>query len=194
MSQLVPKEQAREILMPHASALAMIMNESLVELNLAMNATNERWNNRAKCSTLHSLAIEKAKRHFVEQGGVLLKMKYQSLQIVFNNSLVGRIKKVNHNNLSSNAKTYRNTDILTHQLVLFSDETSLTFIDLGYKVDATWTYYERLVIVCRTNDSIEWTINIDNNNDATGTITTLPLEPIVPLVREEKQIKIKKAE
>jgi len=138
---------------------------------------------------LHSIAIEKAKRYFKDTPDIIIKSKYQSIQIVFNQQLVGRVKKINKDKLSQNATTKRNKNILSHQLSLFPDLPQLTFIDFGYEILQTWSDYDRLMVVCRFNNKIEW--HIDYKETATIRIMeTKQLE--VPQVKEEKQIQIKK--
>src|SRR5205809_3220406 len=129
MNTLLTQEQASQILEPHLPTVRKIMLESLSELNNAMSVITESLNNRAKCSTLHSIAIEKAKRYFKDTPDIIIKSKYQSIQIVFNQQLVGRVKKINKDKLSQNATTKRNKNILSHQLSLFPDLPQLTFID-----------------------------------------------------------------
>lgn len=192
MIALLQKGEAEQILAPYLDTLEDIMTSSLSDLNTCMRSTAEPWNLRAKSTTLHSFAVNKAKRHWGEHDYIAIRTKYQSLQIVFDKKLVGRIKKVNKENLSSNIKTGRNDSILRHQLKLFAEITPLTFIDIGYRVDPTWTIFETLVIVCRYGDTVKWIIPINNRKSGTG-ITTIPTAPIAPTVREEKQIKIKRA-
>jgi hypothetical protein len=188
MKTILTQQEAAKILEPYLSTIRKIMLESLEELNKAMAVITESLNNRAKCATLHSIAIEKAKRYFKGMRGIIIKSKYQSIQIVFDQQLVGRIKKVNDDKLSRNANTERNRNILNHQLSLFPDIPSLTFIDLAYKIIETWSDYDRLLVVCRFNDKVEW--DIDYKETAiTKTIETKEIE--IPKIKEE-QIKIKK--
>lgn len=188
MNKILSQQEASKVLEPHLPTIRKCMLEALDDLNKAMSVISESLNNRAKCSTLHSIATEKAKRYFKDTPGIIVKSKYQSIQIVFNQLLVGRIKKVNSDKMSQNAKTIRNTNILTHQLSLFPDIPQLTFIDLGYNVIPTWSEFDKLLVVCRFNDKIEW--HIDYKETAiVKSITSVEIQTPKP---KEEQIKIKK--
>lgn len=190
-NSLLTENEAKTILEPHLGTLKQIMIESLQGLNKAIGMAGESINNRAKCALLHSVAIEKAKRYFKDCKDVIIKSKYQSIQIVFDKKLVGRIKKVNKHDLSTNAKTHRNQAILTHQLSLFPDVSNLTFIDIAYKIDAAWTEFEKLVVVCRLFEDIKWRLSY--KDVTTPIIVMQPEQTEVLTQKEETQITIKKA-
>ncbi len=190
MIELITEEQAKDILAPHLAVVKAIMIESLEDLNKALSIIPESVNKRAKCSLLHSIAIEKSKKHFANVSDVHISLKYQSIQIIFNKKLVGRIKKVNKDNKCSNAKTNRNDSILSQQLTLFPDVSSTTFIDLGYEMDTTWAEYKRHIVVCRLNDSIEWHIDFTDISENAISLTAKKADPLS--LKEEVQIKIKK--
>jgi len=189
-SKLSTQEQAHSILQPHLPTLKTIMIESLEALNRSISASGESPNNRAKCSWFHSIAIEKAKKAFRGCKDIVIKTNYQSLQIVFAGQLVGRIKKVNKDDLTSNAKTHRNQLIVSQQCKLFPDLPSITFIDIAWRTDLTWSEFEKLVIVCRQYDDIKWRIPY---KEVENIITSIqPTQTEILTVKEEKQIKVKK--
>jgi len=196
MSNLLSEIEATEILQPHLATLKRVMDESLEDLNKALSVLSENANNRAKSSLLHSIAVEKAKKYFDKIQDVRIKSKYQSIQIIFSNKLIGRIKKVNKDNLSTNAKSSRNDAIVGQQISLFSElmpdlVQTATFIDLGYRLDETGSDFDRLRIICRYNDAIEWNICFKETEKE---ITILSNEQTDPLTtKEETQIKIKQA-
>lgn len=196
MLKLATDLEASNILASHFDTIKLIMNESLAELNSAMGAISVPTNERAKCSLLHSIAVEKAIRQFIGKDGIQLVKSYQSIQIIFNGRLVGRIKKVNKNNMSRNAKTNRNDLILSQYTGLFSNLTAdvpaTTFIELGYIVDHAWTKFERLVVVCRLKDSIKWLIDFTGAEQSI--IPMANAAGLQLLIKEETQIKLKKAE
>lgn len=189
MLKLTSQQEAQLILNPHLPIVQKIMVESLSELGEAMKAVTESINNRAKCSLLHSLAIEKAKRYFDKHPDIIIKSKYQSIQIIFKQQLVGRVKKINDDKVPRNSKTKRNINILSQQLPLFPNMPQLTFIDLTYKVNSTWSEYDWLLVLCRINDNIQW--EIDYKNLETIPVITANDEDILK-VKEENQITIKK--
>jgi len=192
MQNLHSESEALEILTSHLDGIRGLMIESLAELNKAMSVISVSTNTRAKCSLLHSIAVEKAVRHFAGKPGIQLVKKYQSIQIIFKGQLIGRIKQVNQHNLSRNARTGRNDIIIAQDNTLFGDIPipKMTFIDFGYKVDFIWSKFEKLVVVCRVKDSVNWFIPLDLTN-----------ESIVPMssgkdlqFKDEKIITLKKAE
>ena len=194
MHKILSQGESYDILKPYLPTLNNIMQESLATLNKGMTAIGEPLNMRAKCSLLHSIATEKVKRAFNDDSSIIIKQRYQSIQIVFSQKVVGRIKKVNSDNLASNIKTSRNDYILSHssqQMSLFPDLPPMTFLDIAYKIDSTFIEYDRLVIVCRVKDKVQW--NIDYTN--TSTVVNMNESEIQTIsVKEESQIKIKKAQ
>lgn len=187
MKLLIQESDAVTVLNPYMNAINTIMVDSLTELNKALGSINETVNNRAKACLLHSIAIEKAKRVLMSLPGIKIFEKYQSIQIVFDQQLIGRIKKVDSNNLSKNINTRRNQQIIYQQLSLF-DMPEMTCIDIAYNIDPTWSIYEKLLVVCRVGKQIYWDLPISAQIEET---TTLKTEPVVPQPKEE-QIKIKK--
>jgi hypothetical protein len=189
MNRLATEAEAQGILKPHLDTLKTIMFEALEALNRSIGASGESPNNRAKCSWFHSIAIEKAKKYFKDAKGISMFTKYQSLQIVFAGQLVGRIKKVNKNNLSTNAKSNRNQRILNQQS-LFPDFPTITFIEIAYKIDTAWAEFEKLNIVCRLFDKIQWAFSY---KDIANIITRMePTQTETLTIKEEKQIKVRK--
>jgi hypothetical protein len=190
MTVLASKEMAHCILEHHLGTLKTIMFESLQGLNRSISASGESPNNRAKCSWFHSIAIEKAKKALKDCTDVVIKTKYQSLQIIFDGQLVGRIKKVNNDDLTSNAKTHRNQLILSQQPTLFPDLPSITYIDIAWRTDSTWSDFEKLLIICRQYDDIKWRIPYKDVDDI---ITSMqPTQTEILTIKEEQQIKVKK--
>ena len=145
MLTLIEKEEASNVLQPYLKIINESLLDALKQLNNALAVIDVNVNNRAKTSTLHSIAVEKLKSAFHDIDGLVLIQKYQSLQIVFAGKLAGRIKKLNKNNLTANSNTFRNALIESQQLKLF-DLPPITFVDLGYKIDPTWTSYEQLLV------------------------------------------------
>jgi len=145
---------------------------------------------------LHSIAIEKAEIYLKDAPGVYLKKKYSSLQIVFENRLVGRFKKVDKNNMSRNAKSNRNDSILAQQPTLFSGISNemprITYIDLGYKIDSIWSEFERLVVVCRLNDQILWKIDFTDIEESVIPMNNTSVTETLNII-EETTIKLKQA-
>jgi hypothetical protein len=191
MQKLHTQSEAFTLLEPYIGDIKMIMNESLADINRAMGTLPFSANTRARTSLLHSVAVERSIRHFADKPGIVLVKKYQTIQIVFNRQLIGRIKQVNKDNKSRNARTGRNDLILSQYNGLFEgmELPKRTNIEFGYMVDSIWSKFERLVIVCRVKDTIEWWIPISAVN-----------EDIVPMSKgseitftEETQIKLKEA-
>ena len=189
MAATISQEQAHSILEPHLGTLKTIMNESLEAVNRAISASGESLNNRAKCALFHSIAIEKAKKQLSGCKDISIKSKYQSLQIIFDGQLVGRIKKVNKHDLTSNARTHRNQLIVSQHPKLFPDLPEITFVDIAYKTDSTWSEFEKLVIVCRKYDDIKWRIPY---KDVVSIVTPMQTQENTISVKEETQIKVKK--
>ncbi len=190
MSQVIEKDAASSLLQPYLPLFNSIMVDSLNQLNNALNAIDVNINNRAKTATLHSIAVEKTKRSLNESDGLRIFQKYKSIQIVVEGRIVGRIKKLKRNNLTSNSKTFRNSLIESQQLRLFN-LPEMTFVDLGYHIDPTWTSYEKLLVICRVNDEIKWELPFDD--DAFDiTLTTQPIE--VKPIKPETFIKIRKSD
>lgn len=190
MTNILTEPDAREILEPHLFKLKSVMYESLLTLNKCLTASGEQINNRALCSWLHSIAIEKAKKVFADVPNIIIRAKYQSILIVFDGKVVGRIKRINKKDLSTNAKTFRNQSIVSHRMTLFGLEPALTFVDIGYRNDATWTEFERLNIVCRLYDEVLWRIPY---NDLNIVANNAPAQNQINF-KEEEQITIKKIE
>ncbi|HTC01132.1 MAG TPA: hypothetical protein VK705_10660 [Ferruginibacter sp.] len=195
MANILTEAEAHEVLQPHLKTLEKIMVESLEDLNQALGTLTETPNKRAKSTLLHSIAIEKSKKYFADSREVYIKEKYQSIQIVFSNQIVARIKKVNHNNISANARTKRNQSILDHQMTLFGNlinvhNTPSTFVDLGYNLDETGGSYNKLNVICRKDKDVEWVFSFKEN------VTTIAIgnkQEDALSINEETQIKIKKA-
>ena len=188
MDNIITKEDAKPILQPHLPTLNKIMVESLEELNV-MNGMSVKLNSRTRCTLLHNIAIEKAIIYFQGVVGVSIKKKYQSIQIVIDDKIIGRIKKLNKNKLSNNIQTNRNDDILG-QNTLFPGMAKITFVDFGYNTQSSWLTFTDLNVVCRLFDSVNWFIDFGNENNDVRTIEVT--EPVTPLVKKEVQIQIKK--
>jgi hypothetical protein len=188
MQHLVTENEAKSILEPHLAALKTIMVESLEGLNRAIGAAGESVNNRGKCALFHSIAIEKAQRYFKGNKDIVITSKYQTIQVIFSGKIVGRIKKVNKRDLCANAKTVRNQSILDQRPDLFGFR-QMTFVDIGYRIQGTWTEFERLLVICRVYDDVIWRISYKD----VATINVMPKENEVTeaSVKEEIQIKIK---
>ncbi len=194
MANQLSQPETEEILRPHFPILSKIMTESLEDLNKALSMLTENANNRAKSALLHSIAIEKAKKYFDGIKEVSIKCKYQSIQIVFENKIVGRIKKINKDNLSANAKTKRNDAILSHQTSLFdgmvlSQISPTVFVDLGYNINETGEEYNKLNVVCRNNREVEWYFSFKQDGGAIA-LSDLQNNPLPDT--DETFIKIKK--
>jgi hypothetical protein len=195
MANQLSQKETEEILRPHFPILSKIMTESLEDLNKALSILTENTNNRAKSALLHSIAIEKAKKYFDSIKEVSIKCKYQSIQIVFANKIVGRIKKINKDNLSANAKTKRNDAILSHQTSLFdgmvlSQLAPSVFVDLGYNINETGSEYNKLNIVCRNSKEVEWYFSFKSDEN----VNVISHEQTDALgFNEETQIVLKKA-
>lgn len=196
---LCTESQARQILEPHLGVIKRIMNESLGDIGKSMGVISVPVNKRAKCTLLHSIAVAKAEKYLSETSGIKLKKKYQSLQIIFDNTLVGRIKKVDNNHMARNARSDRNDYILSQQPTLFDgldlppdNLCRTTFIDLGYKIDSIWANFERLIVVCRLNDSILWYIDFTDTNESIVPIIVNPNKN-VSLNNEDAVIKLREA-
>jgi len=189
MRELIPKEAASDLLQPYLPIMNQVMVASLNTLNNGLNAMDVSVNNRSKATTFHSIAVEKTKKAFEEQSKISLLPKYQSIQIIFNGQMVGRIKKLNKKNFTSNASSSRNDMIVGQQLKLFK-LPEITYIDLGYTIDPTWTSFEKLIVICRLNDEIKWELPFDDNSLE----ITLKTEPItIAPIQTETQIKLKNA-
>ncbi len=189
MINLLEKHDANSILGPHLPVIEKIMIESLDSLNDSMLAAKVPINNRGKSSWLHSIISSKIEQYFKENCEIKLIQSYESIQLVFEKKLVGRVKKLNKNNLSRNAPSIRNSNILTHQLSIFPN-TNLTFIDLGYRVNETWTAYDTLIVVCRINTSIVWVIPFKTQEF----IITTGIEKENVIKIKDNILKIKKAQ
>ncbi|MGB8193111.1 MAG: hypothetical protein WCF67_14380 [Chitinophagaceae bacterium] len=189
MSKLVNEIEADTLMKPHLPILKTEMKNALDALNRSMVASGENWNNRAKCSAFHSIAIEKITRAFKDAPDVLIVPKYQSIQIVFGDKIVGRIKKLNKDNFTSNAKTTRNDLILSHQLSMFPELGPLTFVDIAYKVDSSWAEYDGLSVVCRLKDSLQWQLDF---KDIALVVPMVERQEIVTPKPDESNIQIKK--
>jgi len=184
---IAPKEIGLSVLHPFFPTFDKVMLEALEETNRAMSSVSVAVNKRSRCSLLHNIAYEKIKQELAGHPDIRIIEKYESIQIVFSKKLVGRIKKLNKDNFSSNIPTNRNNSIIGQQLSFFPDE-ELTYIDLGYKIDPTWTEYDNLVVVCRLNNNIKWFISYRNN-----TLITTQVEETEPtLIQETEQLIIKK--
>lgn len=185
MVKTLTAEESREILQPHLGTLDRIMTESLEDLNKALGSLSEKVNKRAKSALLHSIAIEKSKKYFKDVPQVVIREKYQSVQLIFDNKIVGRIKKVNNDNLSTNAKTKRNEAILHQQISLFSelfvaDFFPSLFVDFGYKINETGESYDKLGVICRNDKSIKWHFSFKGSH-----------EPVVLSTEQEDSLSIK---
>lgn len=187
MKNLIQEDKATEILSSYLPIIKSIMVDSLNTLNNGLDAMGMSINNRAKTSTLHSIAVSKIKTALSSNPDIDILEKYQSIQIVFKKQIVGRIKKVNKKNMSSNSKTNRNNLIQSQQLSLFS-LPEITYVDFGYDIDPAWMDFEKLIVVCRVNENEMWNIPF---NDANMDVT-IKSQPISITPKEETQIKIKK--
>lgn len=193
MKNLLTKEESIEILQPHLATLERVMTESLEDLNKALATLTEQVNKRAKSALLHSIAVEKTKKYFDKIADVIIRQKYQSIQIIFSNKIVGRIKKVNKDNKTTNAKTRRNQAIVKQQMSLFSelfvaDFIPSQFVDFGYHINETGSSYERLRVICRKDKDINWDFSFQGNYEA----VVLSNEQNEALsINEETQIKLK---
>ena len=188
MKELIKKETAKNVLDKYLPIMNTIMIDSLNSLKTAINVTDEKVNNRAKATFFHAVAVEKAKKLFSDSPDIKLIEKYQSIQIVFDKLMVGRIKKLDKNNLTSNSKSSRNSAIISQQLQMF-DLPQITYIDLGYSNDPIWNAFDKLIVVCRLNDNIKWELPFD----ADSIQITLKTEPIdVKPIETETKITIKK--
>lgn len=189
---IVNETEAEELLNPHFPVLRGIMDESIGELNDVMNSLSATLNTTTKCRMLLDLAIGRLKRHFEGVTSVRLIAKHQSIQIVFGQKIVARIKKLNKNGKSSNTPTPTIQAMQAQQLSLDLNTPSPTWIDLNYKVDTSWLGFESLAAVCRLNDTQQWKIEYNNINEST--IVVPAASNAGPTVKEEKQITIKKKE
>jgi hypothetical protein len=188
MGELIQKPKAFEVLNPYLPVVNQFMVDSLNSLNTGLNAIDVPLNNRAKANLFHSIAIEKAKIAFKDKPDIKLIYKYQSIQIVFDSLMVGRIKKLNKKNLTSNSKTGRNSAIIAQQLPLF-ELPEITYIDLGYSNDPIWSSFDKLIVICRLNDDIKWELPFDEDSIQ----VTLRTEPVSPKpIETETQITIKR--
>ena len=192
---MLNSEQSLDVVKPHFGTLQRIMNETLEDVNKALGTLVETPNNRAKFSLIHSIAIEKAKKYFDKVKDVFIVSKYQSIQIIFSNKIVARIKKVNKDNISANAKSGRNDAILMQQTSLFSDlliedVSPSTFVDLGYRINQTGDQFENLNVICRRLNTVEWHFSFKSEESII--VLDNPQEDSLN-VKEEKTIKIKKA-
>jgi len=187
MGKLVSEVEAHSILRKHFQTIYGVMNESIQSLNVILGASDESLSKSVKAQTFHNLAIEKANKAFKGTQGVNVVKKYNSIMIVFDQKLVARVKKINGKDLSSNNSTKRSNKVSDHTLKLLN-LPDLTFIDLGYNTDETWTEFERLKVVCRIKNDIQWRIPF-NENDLEITLKT---DTINLDIKPEKQIVVKR--
>ena len=190
MPNLLQRQDAYNILEHHLAGLKNIFSESLEELNRALNQITVPVNKRGKTSTLHSICVSKIKLHYEGNPDIIIKEKYESIQIVFDKKIVGRVKKIDNKNLSKNATSKRNNNILSQQLSIFP-EADLTFVDFGYIIDPTWTDYDNLIVVCRINDTIAWQIPF-KTTESIRTVETIQTE--IQPIETETQITIRRAQ
>ncbi|PCJ63936.1 MAG: hypothetical protein COA58_15000 [Bacteroidetes bacterium] len=188
--ELQSSEQAYSTLEPYFEDINNTYNEALKEMNKMLSATNTLLNARAKSNLLHALAMSAAKKYFSDYKDIKLKEEYSTMEVVFKGeqAIVARFKKVNKQNLSSNITT-RRSNAINLQYSLFP--YSVTYVDIGYRLDESETEFEAIVLVCRRGQTVLWSFDV-TQSDSLGII--LPSTQTGQLsIKEEKQIKIKKA-
>lgn len=184
------EDEAKEILTPYLGKVERIYNESLENLNAFLESVGQDINKRNRSGLLHNFAVNGAKKYLGEDAEVVLSEKYSTLQIRFKGDkpIIARFKKVNKKKLSNNVSTFRSNSI-SMQGSLFPHFESPTYLDFGYRMNATNTEYDALMVVCRNGKDVLWSFELGNSIEEIKTITRAP---VTPTTGEEKQVIIRK--
>jgi hypothetical protein len=163
-------QRADESLKPLLPVFKEIYDTSLFKMGVFLSL-GESLTDRTKATLFHNIIMNAAKVYF-PGNNVKVVEKYQSMYIVINNVFCGRFKKLNAKGLPSNINTTRNNAIISQQLKLFGEDAEIKHIDIGYKINSSWTEFEALQVICRNNKQVAFTLpfNIDvpkYNSDVT---------------------------
>ncbi len=148
-------QRADENITPLLPVFKEIYDTALNKMG-AFTSLGESLTNRTKATLFHNILMNCAKCHFPARN-VNIVEKYQTIYIVINSAFSGRFKKLNAKGLPSNINTTRNNAIVSQQLTLFGD-SEIKHIDIGYKINSTWTGFEALQVIYRNNNQVVFTL------------------------------------
>lgn len=173
MNQILPEDEAAKLVEPYLHVFRTCYENAFTKLNNMLSHNPEPLFLRAKATMLHNLVINEVKSQFVNLTDIRLIERYESLSLVIKGRVSARFKKLNQHGFPSNVRTRRNDGIVHQQLQLslpFVDAPEITCIDVGYVVNATWTGFSSLKVLCRIGDSVLWSFPISSNTSTTHTI------------------------
>lgn len=155
---------------------------AIEQYTTTLDSYNGLWTKRSKAIIFQNIIINEIKSEFSEDDVSIIE-KHESLQLILNNYISARFKKLNEKGLPSNHRSSRNDAIISQQLTFgFKDFPQIAFIDVGYILDMTGAQFELLKIICRKNNDILWDLYFhDAESDAANTEQgELPIKPKDP--------------
>ena len=140
-----------------------------------------RWN-RSRSTCIWAFAMAELEQAFAAETGVVLVVKYESIEIRFNANLIARLKKMAATGFTTNYPTGRVKDYHNeNQGELFALQWAKPVrVDIGYLPNETGTAVERVMVAKRRSHRVmHWTRPIELPE--TGTPIPLEKRPVTPL-------------
>lgn len=183
MKQLVKKEEASQIIAPYLPIFKESYDVALNYMQRVFAEVRQPLFQRTKATLLHNLVVNEICKRLENDPRIRIVEQYETITLVIDEKLFGRFKKLNDEGLASNIQTDRSDAIINQQLELaFPDVPAITGIDIGYVIDAAWSTFDSLSVVCRKNDAIKWLIEFESVLE-----TAHSHSPVVEMVENHQQ-------
>lgn len=187
---LSPQEQVRKILGHHYQTFETFFRESMTEARALLGPVLHIVEKRTIRSLVRDVVVAKIKGHFrhmpgvrfTEQNGLFL------LHVAGEYSL--RFKKLDDNNHASGIET-KQVKLFIGQLEIEGITASTTHLDVGYKLNATETAIESVIISCPNGKKTDWFIDL--TGELTDVAASIVLLPTAKPARTATKVKVKNA-
>jgi hypothetical protein len=181
IDNLVKKEKAEEILLPHLPTIRDCCFGGLSAFKeFEENCPRVRGplRQRTIANIVNDWVVQTAKERFEEKPGMVEFSEYLGFFVIgFDKLLTLRFKKIDDENCTSNVRTHQQKEI-DAQVLQFDDWITPTWIYAGYHLTHACDAIDRIAVSCRYEDYVLWSIEVfDGESGASGDTLPFPITP-----------------
>lgn len=161
MMRIMTEDSARELTDPYFGKMKGCFERAFEKYRDFLVKFPGSYYKRTSSILLHNWIVNEIKAQFGNYAHILIKEKYESIQLVFSQILVARFKKLSAEGFPNNHKSTRNDTILAQgqlELNLGAVFEAPTNINIGYIPDAIGRHFAELKITCIHNKEMVWDI------------------------------------
>lgn len=179
------KEEIMKIAGKYLPVFRECYERALFSLNGTMDTSAQTFYARSKATLLHNFVNNELKNELGTDSNVKIFTDYESVLLCIDGKLTFRFKKLNDVGMPCNIKTSRNDGFLDQQPFLFGEEEmpTISHLDVGYTVNATWTEFQSMMLLYIVNENIIWSYAIEEKSAMIQKFITDTTEPVIPTIK-----------